>query len=66
MLSFSLAVSRMDTIRNESITGQCDVWETQRKVRWFTRVQKRDRECIGGRTLMLKLATRRPGDEAEE
>ena len=65
MLRFSLGVTGMDRIRNESIRGTAHVRGFGDKVRearlrWFGHVQRRDSEYIGRRMLSFELPGRRP------
>ncbi|MCJ8742949.1 hypothetical protein PDJAM_G00088090 [Pangasius djambal] len=64
MLRFSLGVMRLDRIRNEYIRGTAHVGRLGDKVRearlrWFGRVQRREREYIGRRMLDMELPGRR-------
>ncbi|KAK3532766.1 hypothetical protein QTP86_028145 [Hemibagrus guttatus] len=64
MLRFSLAVTRLDRIRNEYIRGTAHVGRFGDKVRearlrWFGHVQRRESEYIGRRMLDMELPGRR-------
>ncbi|MCJ8736381.1 hypothetical protein PDJAM_G00257710 [Pangasius djambal] len=64
MLRFSLGVTRLDRIRNEYIRGTAHVGRLGDKVRearlrWFGRVQRREREYISRRMLDMELPGRR-------
>ncbi|MCJ8747135.1 hypothetical protein PDJAM_G00149940 [Pangasius djambal] len=64
MVRFSLGVTRLDRIRNEYIRGTAHVGRLGDKVRearlrWFGRVQRREREYIGRRMLDMELPGRR-------
>lgn len=66
MLNFFLGLTRFDRISIEFIRGRMHFGTfgdeaKEGRLRWFERPQRRDREYVCGRILILKVAGKRPG-----
>ena len=64
MLRFSLAVTRMDKIRNEYVRGTAQVGKSGEKtrearLRWYGHLQRKDDGYIGRRMLRMELPGKR-------